>query len=239
MFHQKVFETTTYNANALNGRNDMSKKLLSLVFLASIAASLVSAYAASPVKKPPPPDYFPLRVSDWWKYKTTTADGKQSEFTLKVINAEKQPDESIRYQIDTNSAVVIHDWYGKPKGLVLRYKEQFGDNNNLVANYDPVYQYLKNPLVKDDTWDWAGKGMSGVDIKESSKVSGPEEVIVPAGKFSAMKVVTNLTQGGANITKTYWFADWVGMIKGKTESSGITSVSELVDYSFKKPPTEK
>src|SRR5205807_10572502 len=35
-------------------------------------------------------DYFQLRVGDTWKYRSTTADGKQSEFSTKVLNEEKE-----------------------------------------------------------------------------------------------------------------------------------------------------
>src|SRR5437588_620337 len=37
-------------------------------------------------------DYFPLRVGDTWQYRSTTADGKQSEFSIKVLN-EAMPEE--------------------------------------------------------------------------------------------------------------------------------------------------
>jgi len=65
-------------------------------------------------------------------------------------------------------------------------------------------------------------------------VVGPEQVVVPAGKFSAMKVVTDVTQGGATVKRTQWFANYVGMVKGMTESEGFKSTTELMDYSFRK-----
>lgn len=216
----------------------MVKRLIASLSL-TIAISSVGAEAANkatPAVKPPPPDYFPLRVNDWWKYQSTTGEGKQSGFTTKVVSAEKQPDETIIYAVDIQSPRVIHDWYSKSKGLVLRHKEQYGDDANMLCVYDPVHQMLKNPLVQDDGWEWKGKGMMGVDIQESSKVSGPEQIFVPAGKFSAMKVVTNVNQGGAEVTKTYWYANHIGLVKSATQSGPVGSVTELVDYSFKRPP---
>ena len=44
---------------------------------------LALAAAAGQKQKEPRPDYFPLRVGDWWKHQSTTADSKQSEFTIK------------------------------------------------------------------------------------------------------------------------------------------------------------
>ena len=219
----------------------MLRNILVALLMLTTCATL-DAYAANkpaPAKKPPPPDYFPLRVNDWWKYQSTTAEGKNSNFMVKVISAEKQPDDTFIYLVDTNSTKVIHDWYSKPKGLVLRHKEQFGDDPNMLATYDPVYQFLKNPLTKDDTWQWKGKGMMGVDIEDSATVSGPETIITPAGKFSTMKVVTSVVQGGSPVTKTYWFADWVGLVKSATQSGPVGTVTELLDYSFKKPPSKK
>lgn len=214
----------------------MHKKAIATMFLLAVTASAVNA--APPATKkptPPPPDYFPLRVNDWWKYQSTTGEGKNSNFTIKVISAEKQPDETIVFAVDTQSPKVIHDWYTKQKGLVLRHKEQFGDDANMLFSYDPVYQFIKNPLSKDDSWEWKGKGMMGIDIEEAAQVSGPEDILTPAGKFSTMKVVTKVKQGGADVTKTYWFANWVGLVKSSTQSGPVGTVTELIDYSFKKP----
>lgn len=199
------------------------------------AASKPAAVEKS--KEPPPPDYFPLRVNDWWKYQSTTGEGKQSNFMMKVISAEKQPDEHTIFLVDTTmpAGKTIHDWYSKRNDRVIRHKEQFGDDANFLVEYDPWYIYLHNPLVNADTWQWSGKGLMKVDIQETSDVTGPEDIYVPAGKFSTMKIVTKVVQGGSPVTKTYWFANWVGLIKSATQSGPVASVTELLDYSFKNP----
>ena len=84
------------------------------------------------------------------------------------------------------------------------------------------------------SWQWTGKGMMGVDIEESSRVAGSETVEVPAGKFQAMKVETRIVQGGTPVTKFYWFANWVGLIKSMTDTGSVKSITELLDYSFRK-----
>src|SRR4030095_4403317 len=118
-------------------------------------------------------------------------------------------------------------------------KEQFGEDPNMLAVYEPVYQLIKNPLEKDDAWQWKGKGMMGVDIEDAATVSGPETITTPAGKFSTMKVMTKVIQGGSPVTKTYWFANGVGLVKSATQSGTVGTVTELLDYSFKKPPSKK
>lgn len=187
--------------------------------------------------KPKTPDYFPLRSGDWWKYKSTTADGKTSEFTLKVLNQEKQTDGTILYLVETlTSFQPINDWYSKPAGWVVFQRQSYPKNPNLNVAFQPTRNYLKNPLKPGDSWSWQGQGMMGVAIQETSQVAGAEPVVVPAGKFQATKVVTQVTQGGSPVTKTYWYANQIGLVKSKTETSAVTSTTELQDYSFKSKP---
>ena len=207
-------------------------------FRTTAALLLMSlALLAATAQKPqtPPPDYFPLRVGDWWKYRSTTADGKQSEFTVKVLSADKQADGTNLYLVETlTSFQPINDWYSKPSGWVLMHRIAYPKNEALKADYQPVKQYLKNPLSAGASWSWKGKGMMGVDIEETSQVAGPEAIEVPAGKFQAMKVETKVIQGGTPVTKVYWFANWIGMVKSTTDTGSVKSTTELLDYSFKK-----
>ena len=207
---------------------------LALVATAALVAALSPVSAQKP--KEPPPDYFPLRVDDWWKYKSTTADGKTSEFTMKVLSTEKHG-EATHYLVEiATSFQPIHEWYSKPAGWVVWHREAFPKNAQMTVAFDPGRQYLKNPLSTGATWGWKGKGMMGVDVDETSTVAAAEAVAVPAGKFQAMKVVTKMTQGGTPVTKTYWYANHVGLVRSETDTGSVKSTTELVDYSFKKRP---
>jgi hypothetical protein len=206
--------------------------MLPLVAAIAILAALAPVAAQ---KKEPPPDYFPLPANAWWKYKSTTADGKTSEFTMKVLSTEGTGAET-KYLVEIQSTFQpIHEWYSKPSGWVVWHREAFPKNAQMVVAFDPARQYLKNPLATGATWGWKGKGMMGVDVDETSTVAGPDAVTVPAGKFQAMKVTTKLTQGGTPVTKTYWYANHVGLVRSETDTGSVKSTSELVDYSFKKP----
>ncbi|HXE73706.1 MAG TPA: hypothetical protein VNO81_13675 [Candidatus Nitrosotenuis sp.] len=192
-----------------------------------LALCLSAGTLAAPT---PPPDYFPLAEGYWWKYRSTTSDNKTSEFTVKVLKWDRQ---SGLYQVETTTSwQTIHDWYSKPQGWVLMHRQAY-PKNNMESNFDPVRQWLQNPLARGATWSWKGTGMMGVDIEETSTVSGPETVEVPAGKFSAMRVDTQMKQGGQEVKKTYWYANWVGMVKSMTESGNVKSTTVLLDYSFK------
>ena len=175
-------------------------------------------------------DYFPLNVGDSWKYRSTTADGKQSDFTMKVLNEAKENGNTL-YVVETVSTFQpIHDWYSKPSGWVLMHRQEYVKAGQ-KAEYQPTKQFLKNPLTSGDSWTWKGKGMMGLEIDESNEVSGPETVTVPAGKFEAMKVVTKVVQGGAPVTKTYWYAPGVGMVKSMTDTGAVKSTTELLEHS--------
>lgn len=184
-------------------------------------------------QKEPPPDYYPLRVGDWWKYQSTTGEGKQSEFTMKVLADEKQADGTVLHQVEIMSTTPIHEWYSKPNGWVLWHREAY-PKNDMKVTFEPARQFLKNPPTTGATWQWKGKGMMSVDIDESNQVVSSEAVEVPAGKFQAMKVETKVTQGGQLVTKTYWYANWVGLVKSMAETSAYKSTTVLTDYSFKK-----
>jgi hypothetical protein len=174
-------------------------------------------------------DYFPLNPGDSWKYESTTADGKHSDFTIKVLNEEKENGNPL-YLVETVSSFQpIHDWYSKPGGWVLLHREEYV-KSGAKAEFQPTRQLLKNPLSNGDSWQWKGKGMMGLDIDESNKVSGSETVSVPAGKFTAMKVTTQVVQGGAPVTKTYWYAPGVGLVKSMTDTGSVKSTTELTEY---------
>ena len=190
------------------------------------AAKLPSPSGETPIASK---DYFPLRTGDSWAYRSTTADGKQSEFSIKVLGEEQEKGNTL-YLVETVSAFQpIHDWYSKPSGWVLMHRQEYVKAGS-KAEYQPTRQFLKNPLVSGDAWHWKGKGMMGVDIEESNDVSGPETITVPAGKFEAMKVMTKVVQGGTPVTKTYWYAAGVGLVKSMTESGPVRSTTELMQY---------
>jgi hypothetical protein len=208
--------------------------LVLLTVLLAGAAPAPAIAAGAKVRKnprPPPPDYYPLAVGHWWKYRSTTATGAVSEFTVKVL--EKEPTEPPRYKVETRSNMPIHEVLSKEKGWVLVHTLAY-PASGMHVEYGEPYRRLRNPLIAGETWRWQGRGMMGVSIDDSSRVAGAETVVVPAGEFrGAMKVESTVLQGGATVSKTYWWAPGVGMVKSATLSGGVLSSTELLDYSFK------
>lgn len=197
----------------------------------ALALFLLAANALAQKSKPATADFFPLRVDYSWTYRNTSDDSK---FTLKVLEELKEEDGSIRYLMEMLAGVQVHRYFSKPEGWVLLHFEQYPEHQGLEAKYEPPKQYLQNPLVAGFKWKWNGKDYTQQEFAEDNRVVGFESVTVPAGKFRAMKLVSQVTGASNPMTRTYWYADGVGLIKTTTEAKTMKYGSELADYSFKK-----
>ena len=206
-------------------------KIRSILTLMAALFILMTSVEAQRAKQVAARDYFPLRVGDSWKYRMTEGD---TEYTVKVLSAEKQADGTTLYLLEKQAGVVIRDWYSKTNGWVLMHREAYAGQEGLDIKYEPPKQYLKNPLVAGEKWNWKGKSITQTDVEEHNEVIGIEVVKVPAGTFRAMKIVSRGSNGEAIIQKTYWYADGVGLVKSTSEGGQLKNGWELVDYSFKK-----
>jgi hypothetical protein len=212
----------------------MSKaRTLAAITLAALAFGS-SAAARKPKPAKPEADYFPLRVGDMWTYRNSESGG----YTFKVVSEEPQQSAPTRYVVEVSSELVIQNVFSKPVGWVLLHSENYPEHEGLKATYEPPKQYLQNPLVAGQKWEWTGKDPTQVEHHESSRVVGFENLTVAAGKFRAMKVVTEIGGGAIPMTKTCWYADGVGLVKSTTKGGQINYGSELTDYSFKKTATK-
>jgi hypothetical protein len=204
------------------------------VIVAAIGLSAFLFISAAPAKKPketkPAGDYFPLRVGDSWTYRNTEEGG----YTLKVLKEEPHEGGPSRYVVELASGVKILKTYSKGPGWVLFHGENYPEHEGVQVSYDPPQQFMPDPLAVGQKWEWHGKDTTQVEYRESSRVVGTETVSVAAGKFRALKVVTEITGGGATKTTTNWYADGVGLVKSATDAGKYKYGSELTDYSFKK-----
>jgi hypothetical protein len=199
-------------------------------FSAVAIATLLFAQTASGQKSKAVADFFPLRVGDSWTYRNTEAGG----YTWKVLSEEPQQGGSVRYVVEFRSEVIIQNVFSKSGGWVLFHAESYPEHEGLKATYEPPKQYLPNPLATGQKWEWTRKDPTQTEHHESSRVVGFENVTVIAGKFRAMKVVSEVSGGAIPMTKTCWYAAGVGLVKTATEGGQIKYGSELTDYSFKK-----
>jgi hypothetical protein len=205
-----------------------------LSLLAALTVLLAPEVSGQKSKSKPKADYYPLQVGYSWTYRNTEEGG----YTLKVLSEEPHEGGSPRYVVELLSGVKILNTYSKVEGWVLFHGESYPEHEGLQATYDPPKQYLPNPLVAGQKWEWTGKDPTQVEHHEISRVVGPENVTVAAGKFRAMKVVTEISGGGASMTRTNWYAAGVGLVKSATVGAQLKYGSELTDYSFKKTPAK-
>ncbi|MEY2551299.1 MAG: hypothetical protein QOG12_1443 [Verrucomicrobiota bacterium] len=192
--------------------------------------SVVAACGVDAAKPKSAADFFPLRVGDSWTYRNNESGG----YTWKVLSEEPQEGGPPRYVVEFRSEVIILNIFSKAAGWVLLHSENYPEHEGLKANYDPPKQYLPVPLAAGQKWEWTGKDPTQTERHESSRVAGFENVTVAAGKFRAMKVVSQVSAGAIPMTKTSWYAEGVGLVKTTTEGGQIKYGSELTDYSFKK-----
>jgi hypothetical protein len=197
----------------------------------AVTLLFLTASALAQKSKPAQADYFPLRVGGSWTYRTTEGD---TEHSLKVTSEEKQADGTTRYEVEMVSGVKILTSYSKTGDWVLMHLQRYPEHEGMVAKYEPARQHLPNPLRAGLRWEWKGRDPTQTEVTEKSQVIGFENVTVPAGKFRAMKVVSEITGGAAHMTRTYWYAEGVGLVKSSTDGGQIKYGFELIDYSFKK-----
>ena len=198
--------------------------------LVTAAFLLVQGALAEKPKSKPSADYFPLRVGDSWTYRNTEEGG----YTLKVLSEEPHEGGAVRFVVELLSGVKVNNTYSKANGWVLFHAETYPEHEGLQATYDPPKQLLPNPLVVGQKWEWSGKDPTQVEHHESNRVVGVETVTVPAGKFRAMKVVSEITGASMPLVRTSWYAEGVGLVKTMNVGGQIKDGTELTDYSFKK-----
>jgi hypothetical protein len=199
-----------------------------------ILLSLTPGPGADAAKPKPEADFFPLRVGDSWTYRNSESGG----YTWKVLSEEPQEGGPPRFVLEFRSEVIILNTYSKAGGWVLLHSESYPEHEGLKAIYEPPKQYLPSPLAAGQKWEWSGKDPTQTVRQENHRVVGFEDVTVAAGKFRAMKVVGEVSAGAIPMTKTYWYADGVGLVKTTSQGGSIKYGSELTDYSFKKKPAK-
>lgn len=208
-------------------------KAVTLTLVLFVTGALGFAAPAKKPKRPSKPagDYFPLRVGDSWTYRNMEEGG----YTLTVLSEEPQAGAPTRYVVEISSAVKIHNVFSKTEGWVLLHAERYLEHEGLEAKYEPPKQYLPNPPEAGQKWQSSGLDPTQTPRSEKSDVIGFEDVTVPAGKFRAIKIVSQVTGGAIPMTRTSWYAEGVGLVKTTTEGGQIKYGSELTEYSFKKP----
>ncbi|VTT99162.1 unnamed protein product [Gemmataceae bacterium] len=180
-----------------------------LVPVSAPAAPVPKGAGAAPV-------YFPTAVGAKWVYER---DGRGDE-TVVVAAVEKDGDALVVAREGTNgNATVYAKVVVSPAGL---RQDRTGPDGSDVAVW-----LLKVGVRAGDSWDAADGG--------KRTVHEAEKVVVPAGTFTAVRVVWE-HEGGA---QTSWYAPGVGEVKRVVKRGGDEVVTRaLKSFRPKAEPNE-
>jgi len=185
-------------------------------------STLLAVALAAPVPKAKPSElYFPT-VEGTKRVMTISSGGQTSEITetyTKVL--EKDGKYTVTISRELRGGTVTNDYEVSDKGVFLPASPG--------ANADPE-PMLKLPAKEGDTWiidmSRRGQGVTG-----TVTVGKEEEVEVLAGKFKAIAVTIETSQGGCTVSKTKaWYAAGVGVVKQVSERGGTERVHELKEF---------
>ena len=183
-----------------------------LLAASAVPAVMMAMGTAAPVPKVKPVYYHPTTVGDEW---VMLVDGKV-ETTTRVTAVE-----------DRGGAKVVTTVFVRPDGTA--------DTGDISADgvtvssacgfpIDPPMTVLKLPAAPGVKWDmeFAERRRDDPPIllcgySQTVTVAGTEEVVVPAGRYKAVRLDIVWKSDGQSGTKVEWVA--VGMVK--SEASGV------------------
>lgn len=190
--------------------------------------------------------YFPVAEGASWSYQVVDVGTGASNIKTQAVEAyediggqkagtmgyrmrtEKDSGYTLSWQEDTGSAIVRHREQSFSAGgaqetdeFYLPYKMRLDESEAHVA-VDASYTYSYSEEIHDLT---ASTDVTNDKSEAWTVQAVDEEVTVPAGTFTTMRVFRN--NDGTGVQKTYWFARGVGKVK--EEGGGQTEL--LSDYS--------
>jgi hypothetical protein len=169
-----------------------------------MTVAVILLLVSAPVPKGADADYFPTKVGDKWVYtQKSKSEGEGAEIVEVVLSVKEKdgvktvrighPDETGKLRFDRLQEV-------SEQGVFITSIPPFGP---LPA---PRFK-LKLPHKDGQMWDQD-------DVKQTLLAHGPEEVKVPAGNYSAIRVEhRNKGDSKSAPSRTYWYAPRVGVVK--------------------------
>jgi hypothetical protein len=153
------------------------------------------------------PVYFPTTEGTTLVYQFGAAGGGVGEETQVVTKVE-----------DKDGAKLVHVSNGgtKPLMVVRVSKDGLELVEEVAQRYDPAWLMFKMPPKPDDKWDSKSTRPDIGTIESSFAVGKPEQLVVPAGTYTAIPVTVTQTTGfGASfeIKSVYWYVENIGWAK--------------------------
>jgi hypothetical protein len=193
--------------------------VLALVGLASLGHCSTLPQADKEV----PANYYPLKEGNKWYYRMEAGE-KTFQVVTQLTKVENSPVKGMfRLEMSMDGTVLGSEDLTVDKTGVLRHA--FND-----TQFPTPVTVVRFPVKEGDTWEQTVAG-GGDDMKLKGKVIGEEEIVVPAGKFKALRVQIEASgEQSETLTVTYWFARNAGIVKQTLEVGDEQIVFELEKY---------
>jgi len=204
------------------------KKWITIIVLIAVIGILAACSKPTEKTDQVQYSYFPLKVDNQWLFDTNIADQIQKDILFKVTSKENVGEvECFVYESFVDGKSVQKEYYNFSEGALLAHKRE-SQGGRLIAVLDPPEPMLKFPLKADKEWTWSGKIQGDITGDFEFKVLGEEEVEVPAGKFTAMKVeMSGKASDGSSASSVRWFVKDLGMVKEESQVGKLTVVGNL------------
>lgn len=169
-------------------------------------------------------DYYPLKPGSKWQY-AGEVNGQKIKVTNQVAKMENIDGKNLARLETLNEQMQVV----AAEHLASSEKGVFRHRINGIES-EPPFCILQYPVKSGDTWK-ANSKVGNETIQGECKAE-KEEVTVPAGKYSAVKVTINaeVVPSGQKINNTIWLADDVGLVKQITDLGQIKIKLELEKF---------
>ncbi len=167
------------------------------------------------------PDYYPLKIGSKRHYLVEVGNGRKVVFMYQIAKVENTDGKRLaRVEMVVNGEVKSVEEIGIEGGGIFRYR-----TNDVPIS--PPECLLKYPVKAGETWTAETKtGDQPGTLRAST--GNKEEVEVPAGKYQAISVKTEMTSSGSRVRITSWFAPDVGIVKQMIEMQSGQITMELL-----------
>lgn len=195
--------------------------------------SLLALFAAAPLPAAPGPKdgakealYFPVTVGAKSVMEMTVSGTPMGPAMKSVVTVTKVDEKDGKFRVTVERASP-----GNPvaENLVL-VLEVSGRGLALVAaggkDLDKPVVLVKLPAKPGDTWTNEDPRAGKVTVT----VGKEEDVEVPAGKYKALVVVSEMNPGGRPAKTTSWYAAGVGLVKSVTTYNGFDTTDVLKSF---------
>jgi hypothetical protein len=199
----------------------MKNIFLELVFIScfTVISSISSAHESNKAISPGN-SFYPAKENITLTYKTSFGEttSKFSYNDQNVVSINESDKFKYRQILNIeNDGIYVTETFQKIKLFLFLTKEA-------TYTYNKPLLRLPTPLIPGKTWTWEGIEYSDGDsntVNVSGKIFDKEQIIVPAGKFDAMKVQTTIESSSKtkNII-TEWYSEEIGLIKASIVIEG-------------------